>query len=56
METVFLEAEMEMPCPCSCGQWFDLNDGFRSLHSNRVICNDCHEDEIAEQEGETEER
>ena len=43
--------EMEMPTPCQrCGNWFDLNDGYRSdkWYPNTVICKTCHEEEEKE--------
>lgn len=38
---------MEMPCLCDCGNWFDLNDGYRDKRygSNKVICESCHENQ-----------
>lgn len=39
---------MEMPCICECGVCFDLDDGHKSLHSNVVICEECHEIEEKE--------
>lgn len=42
MEDIFLDDDMEMPCMCDCGEWFDLNDGFKSYHSNKVVCKSCH--------------
>lgn len=33
---------MEAPCKCDCGKWFDLEDGYRSQYSNKVICAECH--------------
>lgn len=36
---------MECPCVCNCGNIFDLNDGFRSLNSNIVVCEKCHDSE-----------
>ena len=41
---------MECPCMCDCGKWFDLDDGYRSLHSNTIICKNCHNQEIEEDE------
>lgn len=39
---------MEMPCQCDCGNYFDLDDGYPSILSNKVICAECHENEINE--------
>lgn len=52
MIDVNLEEEMEMPCRCNCGNWFDLNDGIKSLHSDSVICENCavEENDQAEKE------
>lgn len=36
---------MEMPCLCDCGAWFDLECGYPSKKSNKVICGQCHERE-----------
>jgi hypothetical protein len=36
---------MDMPCMCDCGNWFDLNDGYNSRHSNKIICRECKERE-----------
>ncbi|MBX4188411.1 MAG: hypothetical protein KW793_04760 [Candidatus Doudnabacteria bacterium] len=44
--------QMEMPCKCDCGECFDLDDGYPSLHSNQVICESCHEIEIEQQDEE----
>lgn len=35
--------ENMMPCVCDCGELFDLEEGHKSLHSNKVICDNCHE-------------
>lgn len=43
---------MECPCRCDCGKWFDLNDGYSSKHSNEVICKECKDAEMSEQEDE----
>lgn len=43
-----MKEEMEMPCMCDCGNWFDLHDGVKSLHSNKVICEDCFGEEERE--------
>lgn len=40
---------MEAPCRCDCGMWFDLDDGYRSSNGNKVICPECHEAEVAEE-------
>lgn len=47
---------MEMPCRCDCGNWFELTEGFAStaLMSNKVICRDCHDEEVKEDERESE--
>jgi hypothetical protein len=37
--------EMEEPCTCDCGEPFDLQDGYPSLHSKVVVCYDCHKRE-----------
>lgn len=42
--------EDSMPTPCDCGNWFDLHDGYGSKHSNRVICEECHQKEEQEDE------
>ena len=31
-----------MPCMCECGEWFDLNDGYRDRDTNKVVCRECH--------------
>jgi hypothetical protein len=36
---------MEMPCKCDCGKWFDLEDGYKSINSDNVICVDCSKKE-----------
>ena len=41
---------MDMPCRCDCGNWFDLNDGYSSLNSNKVICKECKDFELSEQQ------
>jgi hypothetical protein len=38
-------SEMEEPCICNCGEPFDLQDGYKSLNSNNVLCWDCHKKE-----------
>lgn len=38
----------DMPCLCDCGNWFDLHDGYGSKYSNKVICEECHQDEEEE--------
>lgn len=35
--------EDDMPCRCECGKWFDLNDGYSSIHGCNVICQECHD-------------
>jgi hypothetical protein len=48
---------MEMPCSCDCGKWFDLDDGYSSEHSNKLMCRECYEveqKEIEDQEAEDE--
>lgn len=45
---------MEMPCICDCGKEFDLHDGFRDRNSNKVICEDCHQEQEEEREKEEE--
>jgi hypothetical protein len=42
--------DFEMPCMCDCGEWFDLNDGYRSNKSNKVICDICHHFEKKDEE------
>ncbi len=54
---------MEMPCLCKCGEWFDLNDGFRPITGGggNLVCPACHWEEaeeaekLEESEGEEEE-
>lgn len=43
-----------MPVVCDCGETFDLSDGYPSLHSNKVICEECHLREESLSEIETE--
>lgn len=45
---------MDMPCMCECGNWFDLNDGYRKRNSNIVVCERCHEKDEQEEEIENE--
>ena len=33
---------MEEPCLCDCNTWFDLQDGYPSMVSNKVICHSCY--------------
>jgi len=53
---------MQMPCLCKCGEWFDLNDGFRPLSGGggQLVCSACHWEEVEEaeelEESEEEER
>jgi hypothetical protein len=42
MIDILFDDEMEMPCLCDCGNWFDLNDGYASLKSDKVVCRECH--------------
>lgn len=48
IEDVFLDEDMEAPCLCDCGEWFDLNDGYRTekIGSNKIVCPDCHQNEM----------
>lgn len=41
---------MECPCVCDCGNIFDLDDGFKSLNSNIVVCKKCHDSEKKQDE------
>lgn len=41
---------MEMPCICECGECFDLHEGYKSLHNDIVICEQCHDKEEKEDE------
>ena len=36
---------MEAPCMCDCGNWFDLEDGYGSKNSSKVICRECKDAE-----------
>lgn len=40
---------MEMPCRCDCGKWFDLDDGYPSKNSNKIICKECSDAEDDEE-------
>lgn len=42
---------MDMPCMCDCGKWFDLTDGHSDRYSNKVICKNCHDEQICEKCG-----
>ena len=43
---------VEMPCLCKCGEWFDLNDGFRPITGGggNLVCPACHREEVEEAE------
>lgn len=42
---------MEAPCQCDCGEWFDLEDGYRSQgRDNIVICGACNRAETEEED------
>ena len=43
---------MDMPCMCDCGNWFDLNDGYSSQNSNKVVCKECKDAELSERKAE----
>lgn len=43
--------EMIMPSECICGQWFELNDGYKTLTPNHyLVCKECHKKEIQRRE------
>lgn len=41
---------MEAPCRCDCGNWFDLDDGYRSKAKGKIVCRECHEEELEEED------
>jgi hypothetical protein len=45
--------DMEEPTPCmECGEWFELSEGYKSLEGPIMICEKCHEEEVAAAEKE----
>ena len=41
--------EDDNPCRCECGNWFDLDGGYPSIHGCKIICQECYEAEEYEE-------